>query len=179
MERPATIESERLDLVALLPGDIQALIAGDIERADALTGLRFPVGWPNDPDARSGLPWHLGALQAGERQVAWRIRVIVERSTRRVMGSINLKGPPNAEGDVEIGWGLTEHCRHRGYAVEAAAAVIGWVFQQPGVNWVSATVPDDNLPSQRLAAKLGMHRTGETRRDLPLWRITKPRPLAG
>jgi ribosomal-protein-alanine N-acetyltransferase len=170
VERPATIESARLDLVALLPADIEALIAGDIERAGLLLGVRFPPDWPNDAEARNGLSWHLRALQADEKQVAWRIRVIVERSSKKVMGSINLKGPPTTGGDVEIGWGLDAHCRHRGYAFEAAGAVVTWVLRQPGVSCISATVPDDNQPSQRLAAKLGLVRTGETRRDLPLWR---------
>ena len=170
MERPATLESDRLNLVALLPADIEALIARDIERARTLTGVRFPPGWPNDHEARDGLPWHLRALQADKRQASWRIRVIVERSSKSVIGSINLKGPPNADGDVEIGWGLVESSRNRGYALEAAATVLAWVVRQPGVSSVSATVPDDNLRSQRLATKLGLVRTGETRRDLPLWR---------
>jgi ribosomal-protein-alanine N-acetyltransferase len=169
VERPATIESDRLELVALLPAEIEALIARDIERAGSLAGVRFPQGWPEDPGARSGLPWHRRALQADKRQASWRIRVIVERSSGNVIGSINLKGPPNAHGDVEIGWGLVESCRDRGYAFEAAAEVVAWVVRQPGVRSVSATVPDDNLPSQRLATKLGLVRTGETRRDLPLW----------
>jgi hypothetical protein len=55
---------------------------------------------------------------------------------------------------------------------EAAGAVVAWVLRQPRVTSVSATVPDENLPSQRLAAKLGLVR-GETRRDLPLWRTTE------
>jgi len=179
VERPANIESERLDLVVLLPTDIEALIANDTERAGLLAGVRFPQDWPNDSDARNGLPWHLRALRADEQQVAWRIRVIVERSSRSVIGSINLKGPPNADGDVEIGWGLAEQWRHRGYALEAAGAVVAWVRRQPGVSCVSATVPDDNRPSQRLAAKLGLVRTGETRRDLPLWRTTEQGTCSG
>jgi [ribosomal protein S5]-alanine N-acetyltransferase len=172
VERPPKIESERLDLVALLPAEIEALIAGDTERAGFRAGVRFPPDWPNDSDARDGLSWHLRALQADEKQVAWRIRVIVQRFSGSVIGSINLKGSPDADGDVEIGWGLAEHHRHRGYAFEAALAVVAWVFQQPEVRRISATVPDDNLSSQRLAAKLGLVRTGETRRDLPLWRTT-------
>jgi [ribosomal protein S5]-alanine N-acetyltransferase len=174
-ERPPTIKSERWDLMALLPAEIEALIAGDIERAGFLTGVRFPQDWPNDSDARDGLSWHLRALQADEQQVAWRLRVIVERLSGNVIGSINLKGPPDADGDVEIGWGLAEHHRHRGYALEAALAVVAWVLQQPAVRCISATVPDDNPPSQGLAAKLGLVRTGETRRDLPLWKTTDHR----
>src|SRR5215472_13616207 len=105
------------------------------------------------------------------RHIPWRMRVIVERSSNTVVGSINLKGPPSVAGDVEIGWGLVEHVRGRGYATEASAAVISWAQQQPGVTSISATIPDDNYPSQRLAKRLGLRRTTETRRDVPLWRL--------
>ncbi len=76
------------------------------------------------------------------------------------MGSINLKGPPSADGDVEIGWGLIENARRKGYATEASAAVLNWVVQQPGISSISATIPDDNHPSQRLAARLGVDSHG-------------------
>jgi len=164
MQRPPNIETERLILVVLLPEDIEALIAGELERAARLTGYAFT------PDPELGdLGWHLSALRRDSRHLPWRMRVIVERSSSTVVGSINLKGPPTSEGDVEIGWGLIDTARNKGYATEAAAAVIDWALQQPGVNLVSATVPDDNHPSQRVAAKLGLIRTSETRRNLPLW----------
>jgi RimJ/RimL family protein N-acetyltransferase len=168
-ERPATIQTERLDLVVLLPEDVEALIAGDFERARLLTGVTFPDGWPNDPEAKDGLAWHLRALRNDHAQVPWRIRAIVERSSGVVVGSINLKGPPGQDGDVEVGWGLVEQARGRGYAAEASAAVVAWVAAQPEVASLSATVPDDNLPSRRLAARLGLARTEHTRRGLPLW----------
>jgi RimJ/RimL family protein N-acetyltransferase len=78
---------------------------------------------------------------------------------------------------VEIGWGLNERHRGRGYAFEAATAVIGWVAAQAGVTSVSATIPDDNVPSQRIAARVGMTRTLHTRRGLPLWRRAMRAPL--
>jgi len=100
-KRPANIETERLLLVTLLPEEIEFLIAGDTERVALLTGFTFP---PNDPNRGVDLSWHLRALEADRNQLSWRIRVIVERSSNTVVGSINLKGPLNAAGDVEIGW---------------------------------------------------------------------------
>jgi ribosomal-protein-alanine N-acetyltransferase len=169
IERPAALQTERLVLVVLLPEDVEALIARHVDRARLSIGVTFPEGWPDDPDARDGLAWHLRALRSHDSQVPWRIRVIVERSSGLVVGSINLKGPPSPDGDVEIGWGLVETARRRGYAAEAAGAVVAWVASQPEVAWLSATVPDDNLPSQKLASKLGLARTEHTRRGLPLW----------
>jgi RimJ/RimL family protein N-acetyltransferase len=169
-QRPANIETERLLLVSLLPEEIEALIAGDAERVALLTGFTFP---PDDPNRGVDLSWHLRALQADCNQLSWRIRVIVERLSNTVVGSINLKGPPNADGDVEIGWGLNEDARGKGYATEASAAVIYWASKQPRVATISATIPDDNYSSRRLAVRLGFARTSDTRRNLPIWRLDR------
>jgi len=166
MQRPPQIDTERLVLAVLLPQDIEALIANDLGRFAVLTGFTFPTDNPSIGD----LPWHLREIQADHRHLPWRIRVIVERSTNTVVGSINLKGPPSAAGDVEIGWGLIESARGKGYATDASAAVIRWAMQQPGVRSISATIPDDNDRSQRVAKRLGLVRTSETRRNTPLWK---------
>lgn len=165
-ERPADIETERLLLVCLLAAEIESLVAGDRQRVSPLTGVRYP---PDDPNPGVDWSWHLRELQADCSQVGWRVRLIVERSSNTVIGSINLKGPP-IDGDVEIGWGLHADARGKGYATEASAAVINWVAKHSGVTSISATVPDDNYPSQRVAARLGLSRTNETRRGLPLWK---------
>jgi hypothetical protein len=71
-------------LVVLLPEEVEALIAGDIGHT-LFTGLLYA------PDANEGvdLPWHLGALRGDPNQLSWRIRVIVEKSSNTVVGSIN------------------------------------------------------------------------------------------
>lgn len=167
--RPAAIESARLRLIVLLPQEMEALIGGDTARASQLTGATFPAGWPEAIDVREGLPWHMMHLMADPAQQAWRVRVIVERDTNLVVGGISLKGPPDTLGDVEIGWGVNADRRRRGYAFEAAVAVMRWAAGQPGVRQFSATIPKDNVASQALARKLGMRSGGEFRGNLQLW----------
>jgi ribosomal-protein-alanine N-acetyltransferase len=150
---------------------VEALVADDIASASRLAGVTFPTPWPSHPEARAGLPWHMRAMMEDSRQLAWRIRVIVEQDTQYVIGSINLKGLPKQDGDVEIGWGVEPEHQRRGFAFEAAIAVAHWIWAQPHVRTLSATIAPDNEVSKRLAAKLGMRLVpGETRRDLPLWR---------
>jgi hypothetical protein len=50
MQRPLNMETERLVLVVLLPEDLEALIAGDLERAARLAGYTFM------PDPELGEP---------------------------------------------------------------------------------------------------------------------------
>ena len=167
--RPTAIETSRFELVALGVEELRALIAGDTSAAGQLIGAQFPAVWPEERDAREGLPWHLAHLEQDPTQQAWRIRAVLEREHRIVIGAISLKGPPNAHGDVEIGWGIAREHRRQGYGSEAASAVAAWIALQPGVRSISATIPDDNVASQRLAAKLGMIRAPGLRRELPLW----------
>ena len=167
MQRPVNIQTERLTLSVLLPEEIEALLAGDVQYVERATGVRYP---PDDPNRGVDLNWHLRALRADPNQLPWRIRLIIERSSNTVIGSINLKGPPDESGDVEIGWGLNDDAHGKGYATEAATAVLEWAFEQPGVCSMSATIPDDNPASQRVAQRLGLTRTNATRRDRPLWK---------
>lgn len=172
MQRPVDIKTERLILRVILPDEIEWLLAGDAHRLQLANGFRYP---PDDPNRGIDLGWHLRALRTDPKQLPWRIRLIIERSSNIVIGSINLKGAPDAEGDVEIGWGLNEEYRGQGYATEAAAAVMQWAFQQPGVRSVSATIPDDNDASQCVARRLGFTRTASIRRNRPLWKIETTR----
>ena len=172
MQRPKDIQTERLILSVLLPEEIEALLAGDIAYVERAMGVRYP---PDDPNRGIDLDWHLRSVRADSNQTPWRIRVIVERSSNTVIGSINGKGPPDDHGDFEIGWGLNQDAYGKGYASEAAAAVVQWAFQQPGVRSVSATIADDNIASQRVARRLGLARTGAVRRELPLWKCERER----
>jgi RimJ/RimL family protein N-acetyltransferase len=153
----------------LVPREIRALISGDTEHASQLAGVLFPTSWPEENEAREGLPWHLKELEANAEHRSWRIRVVVERVTGMVVGSVNLKGPPDEQGDVEIGWGIAHDRRGRGYAFEAALAVMNWAISQPGVTSVSAAIAEDNFVSQHLAARLGLARTDRMRREKPVW----------
>jgi len=165
------LRTERLVLIPATPEQIRALIADDYARAASLLGCDVPLGWPTDRDAREGLSWHLAAIDDDPAQRLWRIRFVIESGA--LIGSINLKGPPSLDGDVEIGWGIVPAARRRGFATEATRAVIAWALASARVRRVSATIPEDNEPSQAVGRRLGMRPTGETRRGLPLWALER------
>jgi RimJ/RimL family protein N-acetyltransferase len=81
---------------------------------------------------------------------------VERRADGTVLGTVLLLAMPNAEhGEVEIGWHLHTDSWGRGYATEAARAVLGHAFGA-GLPEVLAVTHLDNGPSQAVARKLGM-----------------------
>ncbi|MGV9303936.1 GNAT family N-acetyltransferase [Nonomuraea sp. NPDC003727] len=82
-------------------------------------------------------------------------RQIVERETGLVVGAIGLFWPPN-DGSLEIGYGVVPSRRGRGYATEAAGAMVAFAFTAPGVHTVHAGVEQANPASARVLEKAGL-----------------------
>lgn len=165
------IRTERLDLVVAPIEFIELVVANEYVRAGDLLNVIVPDGWPDDDDARAGLSFHLKAIRRNAAELLWRVRLIVFRSNRTMIGSINLKGLPDECGTVEIGWGVSPEYRRQGIAVEAVEAVVEWVSSQPEVRRIVATIPADNRASIRVAERLGMKASEEFRRNLPVWQL--------
>ncbi|MGV9545549.1 GNAT family N-acetyltransferase [Nocardia beijingensis] len=84
-------------------------------------------------------------------------RLVVERSSGLVVGSIGLFWPP-AEGELEIGYGIVASRRGRGYATEATVAMTAHACTAPGVRAVHAEVELSNPSSARVLEKAGFTR---------------------
>ena len=55
----------------------------------------------------------------------------------------------------EVGWGLRKAYWGKGYALEAAAASLDYAFDELGWDSVTHLIADENVMSQKLAARLG------------------------
>ncbi|MFF4698594.1 GNAT family N-acetyltransferase [Streptomyces chattanoogensis] len=82
-------------------------------------------------------------------------RQIIERAGGLVVGAIGLFWPPD-EGRLEVGYGIVPSRRGRGYATEAAAAMVEFAFTAPGVHTVFADVELTNPASGRVLEKAGL-----------------------
>jgi RimJ/RimL family protein N-acetyltransferase len=86
---------------------------------------------------------------------------MVERMTGADVGSCAFKGPPDAEGIVEIAYGVSEAYRGRGYAKESAVALVGYAFTEGGASVVRAHTKPDNEASARVLVAAGFEKLGE------------------
>ena len=87
--------------------------------------------------------------------------MIVLESDGTAIGDAGFHGPPNADGELEIGYALIPSARGVGLAGEAVGLLIAWAWSQPGVRTITARVDHGNLPSVRLLKRLGFASDGE------------------
>jgi RimJ/RimL family protein N-acetyltransferase len=86
---------------------------------------------------------------------------MVHLNSDAVVGKCGFKGPPAADGMVEIAYGVSPEYQGKGYATEAAQSMTDYAFSSGKVRVVRAhTLPDPNA-STRVLTKCGFRRIGE------------------
>lgn len=95
--------------------------------------------------------------ELGGRYGSW---ALVERAGGQLIGNLLLKPLPGAgrapTRHIEIGWHLMRHVWGRGYATEAARAMLGRAFGELGLKRVVAVTEPENLGSIAVMRRLGM-----------------------
>src|SRR4051794_18585257 len=141
-----------------LPAQLaDAAVAGDL-------GALSPAG-PDSLHCGRGWPHEDTAHALAFTGVGGQTYLVVDE-TGAVVGEAGTKGPPAADGHVEIGYGLAAPSRGRGIGTVAVRALVGRLRQQPGISEVEANVALDNLASQRLLERLGFACVGSGHSEL-------------
>lgn len=152
------METKNLKLIPEVPDHLRALIQGP-EFYEKKAGLRVADGMQAFLLAAS--PDFLARLQTADSPDPWTFGfAIVLRTENTVIGSAGYKGPPGADRVVEIAYGIAPAYQGRGYATEAALALVAAAFATGRVAVVRAhTLPTPNA-STRVLEKCGFRCTG-------------------
>lgn len=138
------VTTARLTLTPISRDMCRRLLAGNLD------GVRAAPGWPQE-GTFDGLRM---SVERGHPP-GW---LVVHEGV--VIGDCGLHGPPDAEGRVEIGYGLAAGLRGRGLGTELVPAVSGWLLDQPGIRVVRAHTAPDNVASRRVLEKAGFRERG-------------------
>jgi len=126
--------------------------AADVERM---------LGAMPESDRAQVSPDWLARMRASKEPDPWThgFRVL-EANTNLTIGNCGFKGPP-VDGAVEIAYAIDYEHQGRGYATEAAQALVDFASSREAVRLIRAhTVPDGNA-SKRVLAKCGFRYVGE------------------
>lgn len=89
-------------------------------------------------------------VRAHPDNIMWYYRLIVLRESDELIGSISFHAPPDHNGMIEVGLGITTERQGLGFATEALRGLWNWAAQRSDVSVVRYTVRPDNAPSQAI-----------------------------
>jgi RimJ/RimL family protein N-acetyltransferase len=166
------IESAHLRLIPFAPKQLLMLIEhperfASVSEYPAAAGLRefFTSG-------EVSAAW-LANLRALQHPDPWTLGfAVVHRDERQIIGSAGFKGAPDADGVVEIAYGIVPTFEGRGYATQAAHALVAHAVGSGLVQRVRAHTLPTNNASTRVLTKCGFQRVGDVvdPDDGPVWR---------
>jgi RimJ/RimL family protein N-acetyltransferase len=81
---------------------------------------------------------------------------VEDGETGQLVGDVGLSPAEDEPGVIKIGYTMSPTFQGRGYATEAVAALVDYAFGTLGAEVVRAYASAENLPSIRVAEKVGM-----------------------
>ncbi len=152
------IRTSRLTLRPATPATLEAALAGASPLGAAL-GVTVPATWPPEFVDEAALRWTLGRLTAHPDEAEWWMYFVLlvrDGEPPLLAGTAGYKGPPDAGGTVEVGYGIVAERHREGLASEATRALIRRAFGRPGVRRVIAETLPALVPSIGVMRKCGM-----------------------
>lgn len=135
-------------------------------RPHRMADLDDLAAFHGDPEVVRFVPWPVRDRAATEETLRvkltqtelvahgqWLVLAVELRSTGTVVGEVLLKWASDRQG--EIGFALARPHQGRGYAAEAAAAMLRLGFDDLGFHRITAVVIEGNESSARLLGRLG------------------------
>lgn len=156
---PERVKTDRLELAAATKDLLHAEKRGP-EILSAGLDAAVPSDWPPPLYDGAALDYALEQLDGGREQRGWWTWYFVRRDKRLVVGAGGFKGPPTADGTVEIGYAIVPSEHGNGYATEATGALVRHAFDDPRVKRVAAETLADGTASIRVLEKNGFVSAG-------------------
>lgn len=158
------VNSQRLQLVSMQLELLEALRDGDAKKAETIAQFQIPV----DLFLRkSALTRRIDQLREQPSLLPWFMRAIVVRESGLMCGRIGFHSKPGpddladvAPEGVELGYEIDSHFRRRGYAKEAAIALMKWAFDRHKQKIFVLSISPTNTASLAIASSLGFQQHG-------------------
>ncbi len=156
-----TIETPRLLLRPLRRDDLKHLQRYAI-RPEYYRYLPVPAMTPESVAA--SLEKRIAAAAVAAEIKSW-VFAIEPREVGHMVGIVRISVTNQEHRSADIGFALDSDFHRRGYATEAARAVVRFGFSELGLHRICATTDVENTPSCRVLERLGMTREARLRRD--------------
>ncbi|OGO50978.1 MAG: GNAT family N-acetyltransferase [Chloroflexi bacterium RBG_16_68_14] len=90
---------------------------------------------------------------------------ITQADSGRLIGNCGIRRKPENDWEADIGYELAPECWGRGYATEAARAMVDFGFRELELHRISSWCIADNVASARVLERLGLRQEGRLREN--------------
>lgn len=144
-----------------------------------MLGVAVPVAWPpayHDAGVRG---WFRAQIEGNPDVTRWLARYVVATidGTPTLVGTAGYKGPPDADGGVEIGYSIVDAYHRRGIGLATVRQLVDDAFADPRVRSVTAETPMTFAASRGLLERSGFMLTGQRHDaeegELALYRVSR------
>lgn len=164
------IETERILLIPYHRNLIEKIQEEDFSIFDEMN-LIPAKDWP-DHDVLETLPRILINLGKVINPTGFESYMIIVKEKNEIIGDIGFKGQPDAAGRIDLGYGIVESARKRGYAREACTGLIKWALGNVQVNEITAKCDVENTGSINLLKSLKFERK-EIEKNMINWSLMR------
>ncbi|HEX7977077.1 MAG TPA: GNAT family N-acetyltransferase [Gemmatimonadaceae bacterium] len=161
--RAPSLETARLTLRPYTPEQLLALREGVSAFEERIgEGVRAGVGLREFFVSDEVSPQWLERLRSATGPDPWVYGfAVIHHDDQCVIGAASFKGPPDDDGVVEVAYGIVPAYQGRGYATEAASALVAFAVERVDVCTIRAHTMPDNNASMRVLAKAGFQLVGD------------------
>lgn len=143
------LETERLVLRPFAMDDLDGIheVLGD-----PVSMRYYPAPFTREQSER-WIEWNLGHY----RDHGHGLWVLESKVTGELVGDCGLI-PQTIDGrrEIEVGWHVRRDLQRQGLATEAARECVRYAFEEMGLSRLISLIRPENVPSRRVAEKLGM-----------------------
>jgi len=86
----------------------------------------------------------------------------ISKTENKMIGGLCIVGEPNANGEIEIGYGTYEKFQNKGFMTEIVSGIIAWAKTQAIVKSIIASTDKTNTASFKVLGKNNFIKIGET-----------------
>lgn len=156
------IESERIILKPLTYNQLQKYIRNDNSLEKELNLI--PTSRTISPELKEALENTIlpNVADTNKNYLYSTLWTIISKADHKMVGDICINGEPNADGEIEIGYGTYDGFQRKGFMTDAVNCIIKWAEAEPKVNSIIASTLKTNIASFAVLEKNHFMKSGET-----------------